>query len=409
MCRRGRVALLISLVVVGAVVLIGCGGDTTPVPPDPDPAAIEGQVDVAGAPGDYELLLDGRPVPGGLQSDGSYRIEGVAPGRHSITVVGPDGMTGGHASVEVVAGRRARAPEIVPELGGQIVGIVTVRAEDGVRALVGVEVAAQPAYVIAMVEDGTGDETEPGTAPIRNPDLRPPPDDLPAFSTFTDENGSFILRAVPEGEYVVTVAQPEMRGAWQWVWVAAGRTAVADFELRPEIEPGVGTVRGRVLGAGEGERVPLVGARVTIMGEAPWEPIGPPEICEDMPVRAADEAGGSEGDGEGVDGEPGRIPPDPDMICPPCIASVSTLTDAQGAYRLNAPSGWSTIEVWIEGWEPAWEEITILPGETVTKSFTLEPWGDGLPGSGPPPVPLPPGNGPEPPTPPGGDDATPGA
>jgi len=397
MCWRGRVALLISLVVLGAIVLIGCGsGSSTPDPPDPDPAAIEGQVDVAGAAGDYELLLDGRPVPGALESDGSYRIEGVAPGRHNITVVGPDGMTGGHAVVEVVAGRRARAPEIRPELGGQIVGIVTVRDEDGVRVLADVEVTAQPAYVIAMVEDGTGDEAEPGTPPETRPDIWPPPDDLPTFSTFTDENGSFILRAVPQGEYVVTVAQPEMRGAWQWVWVAAGRTAVADFELRPEIEPGVGTVRGRVMGAGEGERVPLVGARVTIMGESPWEPIGPPEICDDLPVRLADEEGGSEG-GEGDDGggvEP--VPPDPDMICPPYIESVSTLTDEEGAYRLNAPSGWSTIEVWIEGWQPAWEEITILPGETLTKNFTLERWDDGwLPEPGPEPRPLP-----EPPAPP---------
>ncbi len=396
MSRATRMACFVSLVAGGAIVLIGCGGSGGTVTPPTGSATIEGQVNVAGVAGDYELLLDGRPVPGALQSDGSYRIEGVAPGRHHVTVVGPDGMTGGHAAVEVTEGRPAHAPEIRPELGGQIVGIVTVRDEDGVRALVGVEVTAQPAYfIMAMPESGTGDEIEPGAARETRQQVWPPPDDLPTFVAFTDDNGSFILRAVPEGEYVVTVAQPDMRGAWRWVWVGAGRTAVADFELRPEVAPGVGTVTGRVMGADEGERIPLAGARVTILGEAPWEPIGPPEVCPPAPVRAADEESGGGGEhGGGV----GPTPPDPDMICPPGIEGVSTLTDASGAYTLNAPSGWATIEVWIDGWQPAWEEIAILPGETVTRNFTLEPWGDEWPpGPGPEPAPTPP-------APPTGDD-----
>lgn len=352
-------SLLVLLAVVIALGMVGCGGGGSSNPPPRDTTAIQGQVSVAGDAAGYQLLLDGQPVPGALRPDGSYRIEGVSAGEHRIAIVGGDGMTGGYCTVEVGEGQVVEAPEIVPELGGQIVGMVTVREEGGLRALAGVEVTAQPARMMIMNEDGTA------------PDIYPPPEppeDLPTFSTFTNDAGSFLIGAVPEGEYVVTVVQPDMEGTWQWVWVSAGHTAVADFELRPAIEPGVGTVQGRVVGLVNGERVPLEGARVTIYCENMWGPIGPIEMPEINTGPAQDE-GSSEGGGS-----VGPMPPDPGMIMPPYFEDLSTLTDADGHYSLNAPAGYASIEVWMPEYEPAWQEIVIRAAETLTVSFGLTPW-----------------------------------
>lgn len=351
-------SLLLLLVGVIGLGLVGCGGSGSSNPPPQDTTAIQGQVNVAGDAAGYELLLDGQPVPGVLEADGTYRIDGVAAGEHRIAIVGADGMTGGYTTVVARDGEVVEAPEIAPTLGGQIVGMVTVREEGGLRALAGVEVTAQPARMMIMNEDGTA------------PDVYPPPEppeDLPTFSTFTNDAGSFLIGAVPEGEYVVTVVQPDMEGTWQWVWVSAGHTAVADFELRPAIEPGVGTVEGRVVGLVDGERVALEGARVTIYCEDWWGPAGPIEMPEINTGPAQDEGGEGGGSVE-------PSPPDPGMIAPPYFDALSTLTNAEGHYTLNAPAGYASIEVWMPDYESAWQEIVIRAGEILTVSFGLTPW-----------------------------------
>jgi hypothetical protein len=378
-----------------ALCLAGCGGGggqaTPPVPQDE--SAIEGQVDIQGAAGDYDLLLDGQPVPGALNDDGTYAIENVPPGQHRVAVIARDGMAGGYATVDVPTGRRARAPRIVPDIGGQIVGIVTVVEDGTVRPLAGAEVTAQPAVMIMTQEDPDGD-TPDGDRPM----IYPPPDDLPTFTAFTGEDGSFAIRAVPQGEYTVSVAMPNMEDAWQWTWVGAGRTAVADFRLRPAIEPGVGTVEGRVLGLEDGQRAPLAGARVTVRSGDRWVPVGPPAP---PPMEPHGEANGA-----------APAMPDPGMIAPPGYEGVSTITDARGRYSLNAPAGYATIEVYLPGWEPVVREIEIRADQSAVANFTLEALGDwppppppgygegGTPGEGP-------DDGSEPPPPPDLGDETP--
>ncbi len=379
-------------VMIGTIVFImsGCGGGdgtTTPSPEPQDTSSIEGYAAIDGAAADYEVLLDGQPVLGVLRDDGTYCIENVPPGRHRVAVIARDGMEGGYAPVDVPDGERAEAPDIAPEVGGQIAGIVTVREDGGVRPLAGVEVTAQPAMTI-MHDEYTGAEIPDADAPA----IYPPPDDLPTFNAFTDDDGSYVLRAVPEGDYTVSVAQPNMQNGWKWVRVGAGRTAVADFRLRPTIEPGVGTVEGRVLGTQGGLTAPVAGARVTIMPETPWMPVGPPEIADDD-VEPRDDDEGSEGDegsdeGESEPGFPGDADiPEAGAIAPPEFETVSTVTDANGEFSLNAPSGYATIQVYLHGWEPSRQQIRILPGQTLTRRFELGAL-DGLP-PGPEPVPMP--------------------
>jgi len=390
--RTGTLPALIAAVI--AVTLAGCGGGSEVAPPPQGTTSIDGQVDVQGSAAEYELLLDGQPVPGALRADGSYSIENVTPGEHRVGVVARNGMDGGYATVDVPDGRRVRAPRIVPELGGQIVGIVTVLEDGVIRPLEGVEVSAQPSLMI-MRDEIAPREATPGERPV----IYPPPEDLPSFSTFTDADGSFIIRAVPQGEYSVSVAQPGMDNSWQWVWVQAGRTAVADFTLRPAIEPGVGTVRGRVVATQGGLTAPAMGARVTIVSDNWWGPIGPPEVPPDRPMPLDEDAGAG-------GSEPGMpMPPDPDLIAPPYYNSVSTLTNENGEYELNAPSGYASIQVYMTGWAPVWEEIRILPGETLTRSFELdgiEDWTEpppppGLDDEEPPAPPTVPGEEPPPP------------
>jgi len=294
-----------------------------------------------------------------MRADGSFVINGVPPGEHRVAVVEAGGMSGAYVTVIVDPGEDEVIPPVRPELGGQIVGMVTVHDEDGVRVLPGVEVTAQPAYDIVM---GAAAKDEDSTFPLP---------ELPSFSGFTDENGSYILPAVPTGEYVVTVAAPEYTENYQWVWVEAGHTAVADFELRPAIDPGVGTVRGRVMADTEDGLQPVVGALVSIYSEEVWYPVGPPCIDND----GGEENGG--GSNEGDPGDDGVVDPDhpaPDEIPCPWFYGVSTLTDSQGNYSLNAPAGYASIEVFASEYMSVWEEIVIRADQVLERNYTLEPW-----------------------------------
>ncbi len=373
MSRKLAVAIAIVGVLVTLAYMSGCGGGegNPPAPGPGDTSSIRGSVDTA-AGSSYEVLLDGRAVPGAMQADGSFEINGVPPGEHRVAVVEAGGLAGSYVSVVVRAGEDTQVPPIVPELGGQIVGMVTVRDEGGLRPLPDVEVTAQPAdEVVALA--AKGDEGGPNVSPP----------DVPAFSAFTDEHGSYIIQAVPEGSYVVTVAAPEYEDNSRWTWVEAGHTAVADFELRPAIDPGVGTVRGRVVTETDGGAQPIEGATVTISSDEPWF-AEPPSLDGDGSEPASE---------EGEDGDSGcdNCPEPPDEMPPPWFYGVSTLTDSDGNYSLNAPAGYGSIEVFAPEYMPVWEEIVIQADQVLERNFTLEPWPDEppFPPPGPGPVPVP--------------------
>ncbi|MGC9319386.1 MAG: carboxypeptidase-like regulatory domain-containing protein [Armatimonadota bacterium] len=386
--RTWTLPIVLSIVIM--VGLAGCGGGGEradgPAPPtSPQTSAIEGRVDVSSAAGEYELTLDGQPVPGALRDDGSYVIEGVPPGRHRVAAIARDGMSGGYVSVEVRESERARAPEIVPEVGGQIVGMVTVEDEGGLHPLQGVEVTARVAGAVIMDDDDSQST------------IYPPPE-LPSFSAFTEDDGSYRIAAVPPGEYVVTVVAPGMDRGWRRVQVRLGRTAAADFRLRPTPVEGVGTVEGRVMGITEDGEVPLARARVTIRSEIAWEPPGEP-VAPPPPPPALEPDDDDAAEGGST------------AIAPPDFHAVSTITDERGRYSLNAPAGRAVIQVYLRGWEPAREGLLVEAGETLVVNFALQPWDlepppappgsdDGDDGGGSPPAPPDLEPGPEPPPPP---------
>lgn len=382
---RTVVAGALILVLFGCVaLLVGCGGSSDGTPPSQTQGStIRGAVNTAGGE-EYDVYLNGQLVPGAMQEDGSFVIEGVPPGEHRVAVVQRGGLAGGYATVEVGEGEQVECPEIVPQLGGQIAGMVTVEDEQGLRALEGVKVTAVPTdLVVIMSRPSQGDV---------GPNIYPPPP-LPEYSAFTDAQGSYVIPAVPEGEYTVSVAVPGYMESYQWVYVAPGRTAVADFQLRPYIEPGLGTVEGQVLGVTDDGLVPIEGAVVTVCPDQPWRPIVPPE----RPLRGVPPRSGlvdnsdadDDGCGNGTE-DPGEEPGDePDCeLPPPWFYAVSAVTDAEGRYSMQVPAGYASIDVWADGYEPAWEQIVVQADQVLTKDFQLQPW-QWVEPPFPQPVPLP--------------------
>ncbi len=367
--------LVVALLVPISAVLVGCGGDGSgPAPPPGNSGQIAGRVAGVANAADYTITVDGRPVQVRPGANGSFTIPGVPPGAHTIGCVGPGGMQGGYVAVRVRRGQTANAGEISPELGGQIAGIVT-------RWLSGGTLEPVPQMEVVATPDPN--------VWIENPPDEPVPigrgatgttDDGIVISTFTDDNGSYIMKAVPPGSYSVSVIVPGDEANMQFVWVEAGRTSAADFTLYPAPEEGVGTVEGTVTGEGEG---PLEGAQVTLTTGEPWIvplPAGALAALAQSrldagllsPLQRSDPGGGND---PGDPTDPG-VPVEPPWFE---VRVFSTLSDQDGRYSLNVPVGTQWIECWMDGWEWQGENIVIEKHTTTTKDFVLEKWDEPIP------------------------------
>ncbi len=362
-----RCALLTMAVLGLVVVMTGCGGSSNQAaPPEPEPqgGVITGQItNTDGSADSYSIYVDGQRMQAKPAQDGRFRIENVPEGDHVVSFVGENRMSGAYVNCNTRDGQETNVGDVEAVVGGQIVGMVMQIEEGGsLKPLAGVEVIADPDVYWIQDDD---------TPPVPGPGVYPqPPRDGEAVQlrAFTDDRGSYLMPAVPAGSYVVTVNVPGLEQGVNWVRVEAGRTAGADFRMREVIEPGVGVVSGTVYGVSSNgdARVPLAGATVEIMTEnGPWRPIAP-----DGPVWIAQRENGA------------ILPP------PYEFEEFRTLTDAEGRYSLNVPSGHLSIFVWAEGYEVAFEWFTLLPDEQITKDFVLKEW-DFPPPPGPGPVPGP--------------------
>ncbi|MBI3912199.1 MAG: carboxypeptidase regulatory-like domain-containing protein [Armatimonadetes bacterium] len=281
------------------------------------------------------FYLDGAPAQARLSRRG-FRMRGVPPGTHSLAVLSPDGQRGAHVSAYVRAGRSTSVGTLDLAVGGQIAGLVSRIVEDGgLEPLPGVEVVAEPAATILSRRTHGDDPTDP--VPNR-------------LVAITDETGAYAFRAVPPGEWQVSVVVPGYTAGVEFVFVEPGRTAVADFILEPEIAPGVGTVEGVVTGA---DGNPIEGALVTVYAGSPYVPHG-------VSRRSLDHAWRK--------GRLGSVPPDLFLR-----QEFATLTDQEGYYRLNVPSGRLVVTASASGYEPAEQHVLLYPRETIRVDFQLSP------------------------------------
>ena len=118
---------------------------------------------------------------------------------------------------------------VTPVAGGQIVGLVNQLGDDGVTLtpLAGVEALADPEPIYYY----EGADASLAQATARD-------GEAVTLKAITDSNGSYVIPAVPEGDYVVTVNVPGLVQGVAYVWVSPGSTAVADFQLVSVIEEG---------------------------------------------------------------------------------------------------------------------------------------------------------------------------
>jgi len=366
-----RPACLLVVGLILPVIAIGCGGSNGPGD-RPGGSDILGKVVGVSDPPSYSLVLDGTALRTRPAASGDFAIRAVAPGTHTVGVVGPDGMHGAYVAAQCRKGRPVNVGDVRPELGGQIAGIVTEAHADGTLTPVdGVEVVATASNTWPP---GTGTPERP--IPIGGGDTGP------TFSALTDESGSYLMKAVPTGSYDVSVVVPGFDPQMQYVWVDAGHTSVADFTVYPAPEQGVGTVEGVVTSTGDGQQgQPIEGALVTLTVGQPWPVPLPPSVGVAL-IKAHRDRGLC-------------VPPtDPnDPTRPPWIGpgQFTTLTDANGHYSLNVPVGTHFIECWAEGFEWQGEDVTIERNQTTTRNFDLQRWTEP-----PPPEPGDPGQPPRP-------------
>ena len=373
-----RGLLLVAVGLVLLALLVGCGGSSSPTPPAGNTGGLRGMLAGTANPQDFAIYVDGMKMAAAPAADGSFRLPQVPAGQHTLALVDSTGLVGKYLAVEVTAGETVNVGEITPLPAGQIGGMVMKLTADGsLTPLAGVEVLADPnVYVIMGGADGAV-----------SPSIYPPPPRDPSlvqYKAITGEDGSFLIPAVEAGEYTVTVSVPGLEQGVQWVYVSSGQLVAANFQLREAVEAGVGTVEGTVLGkSSEGGETPLEGALVTISVSTPWMPPLPLEPTPAPPGAVARHPLPAQ-----AGADPGTMP----IIVPPPyrFEQFQTLTDKDGHWSLNVPSGHLSLSIWAEGYEGFWQEITVEPDQTLSVDCTLAPWTVVEPPvPGPEPGPLP--------------------
>lgn len=356
---------------------------------------LQASVNLAGrSPFSLAIEIDGKPVNVAVGDDGSFTISGLPAGEHVVDVIADGGFAAGRSTFTITPGAEVVLPPIDLIGAGQIAGLVSKKTSAGLEPLPGVEVVAR-GDVIVILDGGSAVLAPEGGSPSQ-PLIYPPPPGV-SYSAFTDETGSYVMKGVQPGNYFVTVVVPGLTPGYAYVTVRAGRTTPCDFILEPAIEPGIGTVKGTVVedvGNLAVVPAPIAGAEVIIIMDTGPQPVPlPPESPPPAPPSLdAAQAGGGDSPYDGA------VPP------PIWWGRYRTVTDANGQYSINVPSGRGAMWVWAEGYEPGYSELTVYPNETTVKDFALRrlelppqpppPW---PPIEPPPPPPGEPGTGPPPP------------
>lgn len=273
-------------------------------------------------------------------ASGHYLIEGVPPGRYRAKASAPE-----HQSVrfeiEVEAGQTTvqdfELPRILSEKGsvaGMVSGITPTSPD-----LIPIEDAL---VTLIPQPDILKDDNE------QSPDL------THAFkvrSATTDADGKYVIRGVPEGDYLVIAAARGWGQTTGAATVIANATAQVDLVITYQPPPQPASLSGRVFGLGpviDGQPqdpFPLAGAKLKAIPadpNLPWDDIAPPGE-DDKHER------------------PGNRP-----------RHFETRTDDGGFYEFpRLPAGSYVIVAMKDGYIPGEQPVDLPPGTSGIADFVL--------------------------------------
>ncbi len=305
--------------------LVGHNAPTqaSPAPPSAAMGHVTGRVATAGGAraARFIFTLDGVRVRARLKAD-RFTLRNLPVGGHTLAIFQAGTSRAAYVPVRIRRNATERLSRVELVVGGQITGIVT-------RVVDPHDTAGEPISGVEVVAERVSDD---GTGGGKHGGRRVSPSTARLVAV-TDKSGAYAFRGAPPGSYEVSVAVPGLEGGLNWVYVEANRTAVADFQLREAVEEGVGKVRGRISDA---EGVPVEGALVSVYTDDVW---------------AASTARGVR------------------VINP---GYFSTLTDENGDYALNIPSGHGHLIVYAEGYLPAQQNVLVRRRQVLVVDLSLE-------------------------------------
>ncbi len=287
------------------------------------------------------LTVDGTNLSTQAGSDGSFILEHVPVGMH--TLVAHTNSRACAVVVSVEEGRETSVGEMVLTEAGQISGLVTDASTH-----------APIAYAVVAV-----------TEMVYNTDGQMP---HPVRVCHTDANGSYMVSALPAGEYLVTISKDGYVTCSLDLTVTAGATTPGDAALQAGAPAGTGTLTGTAyLQTDSGEPQPVPGVLVRLV------PSGHPVDVDPLPDWAI-----------GGDGNPVDLYPDDGVAPPPVPFSkldgppmppyfdYYTYTDENGAYKMtDLPAGQYTAVAVRPGLQIEQQTVTIAANQTTTLNFTM--------------------------------------
>jgi hypothetical protein len=215
---KGIPVLLVLLLTLGVFALLtGCGGGGSSAV---NTGRISGFVQNQTAAGmtrasvdDIVVGIDGTSISTRVESDGSFVLDRVPAGLHTLYAMTADGQRALVVVAEVSPGHETHVGEMLLQGAGWISGLVTSASDH--RPISGARVTA--------TDQVTANPADEQPHAIR--------------MTITDVDGTYALRGLPEGLYTITIEKPGYAPVTLSLTVAAGRTTTGDAALQSQPAP----------------------------------------------------------------------------------------------------------------------------------------------------------------------------
>lgn len=320
-------SLLVFLLALGVLALLaGCGGGGSSaagsvgrisgsVLNQPNAGMTRQPVD------DIVVGIDGSTISTQVAADGSFLLDHVPAGLHTLYAMTADGQHALALVAQVTTGQETHIGEILLTGAGWITGMVT-SATDGTPIS-----DAQVTATDQVTANPTGEQAHP----IR--------------MAITERDGTYVLRGLPAGSYAVTIARRGYAAVSLSLTVTAGQTTTGDTTLKPVVSMPGGMAGTVTTTTSTGQTIPLPGALVRLVPPATQNLENP------LPMNFTRSG---------------------QRILQP-IDEYYTFTDENGAYQLDGVPAGQYIAVAVRpGFNPARQPVTIGDA-AIQVNFSLQP------------------------------------